>query len=34
VQIELPRPVSVEIAEQFIRECPFYAAGTFAAAAL
>jgi len=31
VQIELPRPVSVEVAEQFIRECPHYAAGTFAA---
>jgi len=31
VVIELPRPVSVEIAEQFIRECPHYATGTFAA---
>ena len=31
VVIELPRPVSVEIAEQFIKDCPFYAAGTFAA---
>ena len=31
VVIELPRPVSVEIAEQFLSDCPFYAAGTFAA---
>jgi hypothetical protein len=34
VVIELPRPVSVEIAEQFIRDCPFYVTGTFAAAAV
>ena len=31
VVIELPRPLSVEIAEQFIIECPYYVAGTFAA---
>jgi len=31
VHIELPRPVSVEVAEQFIRDCPHYVAGTFAA---
>jgi len=31
VVIEVPRPVSVEIAEQCIRECPHYATGTFAA---
>lgn len=34
VVIELPGLVSVEVAEQFIRACPFYAAGTFAAAAV
>ena len=34
VVIELPRPVSVDIAEQFIRDCPFYVSGTFAAVAV
>ena len=33
VVIELPRPVAVETAEQFIKECPHYASGTFAAVA-
>jgi hypothetical protein len=33
VVIELPRPVAVEVAEQFIKECPHYAAGTFVAVA-
>jgi hypothetical protein len=27
------RAEAVEIAEQFIKDCPFYAAGTFAAVA-
>jgi len=31
VVIELPRPVSVEVTEQFIRESPFYVTGTVAA---
>lgn len=33
VLIELPRPVSVKVAEQFIRDCPHYVRGTFAVAA-